>query len=153
MDILRRNTDYALRAMVNLARHWGKQLLSVRQLTSDGNFPYPLGCKILQKLARAKLVESHMGAGGGFRLAREPSKITLIEIIGVLQGGIRLNRCLLGTDACEFEHECEISIRLACLQSYIDGYLGGITLAEIVENIELAEKRAGKRISQKREAG
>lgn len=134
MDVLRRNTDYALRMMVNLASHFNGEFISARRLASEGNFSYQLGGKILQKLRKAKLVRSGMGPKGGFALSREPSKITLMEIITVLQGGIRLNRCLLGGKGCEFEHECEINTKLTCLQLYIDGYLGGITLEEILQS-------------------
>jgi len=133
MDVLRRNTDYGLRMMVTLAEHFNNsQLISARQLASDGHFSYQLGCKLLQKLHRAELVKSSMGSKGGFTLSREPSKITLMEIIKVLQGPIRLNRCLLGGEGCEFQPDCEISTKLSCLQLYIDGYLNDITLAEIV---------------------
>jgi len=134
MDVLRRNTDYALRMMVNLASHFNGEFISARQLASEGNFSYQLGGKILQKLHKAKLVRSSMGPKGGFTLSREPSKITLMEIITVLQGGIRLNRCLLDGEGCEFESECEINTKLTCLQLYIDGYLGGITLEEILQS-------------------
>ena len=132
MDVLRRNTDYGLRMMAALAEHFNNsQLMSARQLASDGHFSYQLGCKLLQKLGRAKLIKSGMGPKGGFALSREPSKITLMEIIKALQGGIRLNRCLLDGQGCEFQPDCEISTKLSCLQLYIDGYLDGITLAEI----------------------
>ena len=132
MDVLRRNTDYGLRMMAALAEHFNNgQLMSARQLASDGHFSYQLGCKLLQKLGGAKLIKSAMGPKGGFTLSREPSKITLMQIIKALQGGIRLNRCLSDGHGCEFLSECEINTRLSCLQLYIDGYLDGITLAEI----------------------
>ncbi|MFC1737455.1 RrF2 family transcriptional regulator [Planctomycetota bacterium] len=134
MDVLRRNTDYGLRMMAALAKHFNNgQLMSARQIAGDGHFSYQLGCKILQKLHKAKLVKSAMGPKGGFTLSRKPSKITLIQIIKALQGGIRLNRCLLDGQGCEFESDCEINSKLSCLQLYIDGYLDGITLAEIAK--------------------
>jgi Rrf2 family protein len=133
MDVLRRNTDYGLRMMATLAKHFNNgQLMSARQLASDGHFSYQLGCKLLQKLHQAELVKSGMGPKGGFTLNRDPSKITLLEIIKVLQGEIRLNRCLIGGDGCEFESDCEINTKLSCLQLYINGYLNGITLAEVM---------------------
>ncbi len=133
MDVLRRNTDYGLRMMAALAEHFNDdQLISARQLASEGHFSYQLGCKLLQKLHRAELVKSGMGPKGGFTLNRDPSKITLMEIVKVLQGEIRLNRCLIGGDGCEFESDCEINTKLSCLQLYINGYLNGITLAEVM---------------------
>ena len=135
MDVLRRNTDYALRMMVALARHFDNgELMSARQLADDGNFSHQLSCKILQRLHNAKLINSVMGPKGGFVLSRKPTQITLMEVINAIQGGIRLNRCLIGGAGCEFEPECEISTKLACLQLYIDGYLGGITLDEILHS-------------------
>ena len=134
MDVLRRNTDYGLRMMVNLASCFNGELMSARQLANEANFSYQLACKLLQKLHKAKLVRSSMGPKGGFALSREPAKINLMEIINVFQGGIRLNRCLLGGNGCEFQPECQISTKLACLQLYIDGYLGEITLAELVSS-------------------
>jgi Rrf2 family protein len=133
MDVLRRNTDYALRMMVNLAGRFNGEFTSARELAKDGNFSYQLGCKILQKLHKADLVKSDMGPKGGFALSREPSQISLMEIITALQGGIRLNRCLLG-GRCEFESECEINTKLTCLQLYLNGYLNGISLQEILDS-------------------
>jgi Rrf2 family protein len=134
MDVLRRNTDYALRIMVDLARRFNGEFISARQLAEDGHFSYQLGCKILQRLHKAGLVKSDMGPKGGFALSREPSAINLMEIINVLQGGLRLNRCLFGGKGCEFEGECEINTKLTCLQLYIEGYLSGITLSEILQS-------------------
>lgn len=133
MDVLRRNTDYGFRIMVNLAKRYNGEFISARQLAEDGHFSYQLGCKILQKLHKAGLVKSDMGPKGGFALSREPSAIDLMEIINVLQGGLRLNRCLFGGRGCEFESECEINTKLTCLQLYIEGYLSGITLTEILQ--------------------
>jgi len=120
--------------MVNLAGHFNGELISARQLTKEGNLSHQLGHKILQTLTNAKLVKSGMGPKGGFVLSREPSKITLMEIINAIQGGVRLNRCLLGGKGCEFEAECEINTKLACLQLYINGYLEGITLDDILNS-------------------
>ncbi|MFC1675647.1 RrF2 family transcriptional regulator [Planctomycetota bacterium] len=144
MNVLRRDTDYALRMMVNLAGHFNSgRSVSARQLTAQGNFSYQLGCKILQKLHKAGMVESRMGPKGGFILSREPSKITLMDIINVLQSGIRLNKCLLGGDGCEFASECEINTKLSSLQLYIDGYLGGITLEQILQDQQKTKSKAG----------
>ncbi len=134
MDVLRRNTDYALRVMVSLARHYGQKSVSTREMAQEDDIPYQLACKILQKLHKAKLVESCMGPKGGFGLSRQPSKITLMKIIGAIQGPVSLNRCLLSVDACERQRSCTVNKKLAELQKYIDSYLGGITLDELLRS-------------------
>lgn len=134
MDVLRRNTDYGLRAMIYLSMRYGKKPVSARELSRAGNYPYQLGCKLMQRLHKAGLVKSCMGPKGGFQLSRAPGKITLFEIIKVLQGGIRLNRCHVGGVGCECAPECVISVKLGSLQRYIDDYFGGITLEGMLES-------------------
>ncbi len=131
MDVLRRNTDYALLAMVHLAAHWKQGPASVRKLASQENISYPLVRKLMQKLCNCGLVESSMGSKGGFSLSRQPSEINLLEIIEIIQGPLRLNRCLLGLDICSRQKGCPISSKLVKLQKYMTNYLHGITLEDL----------------------
>ncbi|MHC4461723.1 MAG: RrF2 family transcriptional regulator [Planctomycetota bacterium] len=133
MDVLRRNTDYALRAMVNLAGHYGNEPLSTRTIADKEDIPYQLACKIMQKLHNAGLVKSCMGPRGGFRLSRRPSKISLLELIEVIQGPVSLNKCLLSVDVCPRQPRCVVSTTLHELQQHIEHFLAGITLAKLLQ--------------------
>lgn len=144
MDILRRNTDYALRAMVNLAKHYGDGAVSTRMIADDEDIPYQLACKLMQRLHRKKLVESCMGPKGGFRLSRIPSEINVLEIVEAIQGTLRLNRCLLGVDTCPRKPTCPVSRKLAGLQAYIGRYLGSITLSELAQSRPVKTQRFAK---------
>ncbi len=134
MDILRRNTDYGLRAMVNLASRYDGKLVSARELSFEEDISYQLVCKILQRLHKAGLVKSSMGPKGGFQLSRGPSKINLLEVIRVLQGPVRLNRCLLGVNSCPKRTKCSVRSKLGELQRQIDGFLRDITLDKLPAN-------------------
>ncbi len=135
MDIVRRNTDYALRAMINLARNYGNNLVSSRTIAIQEKVPYQLACKLMQRLHQKKLIESNMGPKGGFFLSRKPDKITLLEIIESVQESLSLNRCMLANFKCPKQKTCTIKPRLAELQEYIGTYLNNITLAELAEEM------------------
>ncbi|MBN2183068.1 MAG: Rrf2 family transcriptional regulator [Sedimentisphaerales bacterium] len=145
MDIVRRNTDYALRAMVNLARNYDKGPQSNRIIAEQENVPYQLLCKLMQKLNSAGLVTSFMGPKGGFGLSRQPSKISLLEIIESIQAPIRLNRCLLAGDICPRQKHCPVKEKLLDLQEYIGGYFSDITLDELIAGSSKKDRKKLKR--------
>jgi Rrf2 family protein len=131
MDVLRRNTDYALRAMVNLASHYGNEPVSTRKIATEEDISYQLACKLMQRLQKAKLVKSCMGANGGFTLKKEPSKISLLDVINTIQGPISLNRCLLGLNACSRQKGCLVRTKLVGLQDSINQHLSNIKLGDL----------------------
>jgi Rrf2 family protein len=134
MDILRRNTDYALRAMVNMAGHFGEDPVSTRDISQCEDISYQLACKLMQKLNSAGLVKSSMGPQGGFVLSRTPKKINLAEIIDAIQGPLSLSRCLLGENVCQRQSSCPITVKLTKLQKNIGDYLQSITLSELLQH-------------------
>jgi Rrf2 family protein len=133
MDVIRRNTDYALRLVVGLVENYGKAPVSARQLAKNQDVSYELACKLLQKLSSAKLVKSSMGAAGGFELAKRPEKISLYQVIEAVQGSICLNRCVPDTKSCPRRCGCRINKNLVELQRYIEDYMKNIMLSELLK--------------------
>jgi Rrf2 family protein len=131
MDILRRNTDYALRLMIDLAGQGDNGAVSTRALAEGQEVSYQLACKLMQQLHEAKLVESSMGPKGGFRLSRPAGRISLLEVIEVIQGPLRINRCLLKDAVCPRQKKCAVRRKIGELQGRMDEYLGSVTLAEL----------------------
>jgi len=131
MDVVRRNTDYAVRLMVHLAKHYGNEPISTRASAAEEHVPYQLACKLMQKLNNAKLVTSCMGPKGGFVLGAEPSKISLLDVVEAIQGSINMNRCLLSEDTCPKRKTCTVRGKLAILQKNINSGLAAITLDEL----------------------
>jgi len=150
MDVLRRNTDYALRAMVNLAGHYGQEPVSTRYIAKAEDISYELACKLMQKLHNAGLVKSSMGPNGGFALSKKPDKINMLEIIEAIQGPLSLNRCLLEENICPNKDGCAITVELAKLQKYIGKYLLGITLDELLQSRYAKKKGKAKNIKRRR---
>jgi Rrf2 family iron-sulfur cluster assembly transcriptional regulator len=145
MDILRRNTDYALRLMVGLARHQNHNgSVSTRLLAEEQDVSYQLACKLMQQLHEGKLVGSCMGPKGGFRLSRSPVEISLLEIIEVVQGPLSLNQCLANAGVCPRTKVCPMRGRISELQGRMGEYLGGVTLEELASD-RVAKGTTGER--------
>jgi Rrf2 family iron-sulfur cluster assembly transcriptional regulator len=141
MDIVRRNTDYALRIMIHLARCDGYESVSCRTISDRQVVPYQLSCKLMQKLHGAGLVKSCMGVKGGFQLNKHPSKISLLDIIETVQKPVCLNRCVLSVSSCSRKKVCTVRPKLTKLQNYISNYLAQISLAELAEGSKISYKK------------
>ena len=134
MNIVRQNTDYAFRALINLARRYGRDVISTKVLAEEEDISYQFACKILQKLQSAKLVRSSMGPKGGYYLSKPPARVSLLEVIEAVQGRVSLNKCLLADDACDRKPNCRVSEKLAELQEYVESFLRDVTLDEFIKN-------------------
>lgn len=132
MDIIRRNTDYALRAVVELANRFGNGPMATKELSDRQDIPYQLACKLLQRLNKAGIVRSEMGPAGGFMLNRNPSKITVRQVVETIQGPVRLNKCLFEKDFCRLSRRCPINPELGRLQRKISAFLDGLSLEQLL---------------------
>jgi Rrf2 family protein len=144
MNVVRQNTDYALRALINLAGRYGRDVVSAKVLAEEEDISYQFACKIMQKLQAAKLVKSSMGPKGGYYLSKHPSKVSLLEVIEAVQGTVSLNKCLLSADACKRKPNCPVSEKLAQLQEYIESFLRGVTLDEFLAGGRSRRKATGR---------
>ena len=79
--------EYALLALLELATQYNEgEPLQIRQIATQQNIPDRYLEQLLATLRRGGLVKSQRGAKGGYILAREPWKITLLEVLNCLEG-------------------------------------------------------------------
>ena len=88
---LTRKCEYGLRGLLYLANQQSHKKVLTAEVSAAENIPPSFLNKIFQKLAKAGVLRSTRGCGGGFYLAKEPEKITLRKIIETLDGPIRLS--------------------------------------------------------------
>ena len=96
MDItLGRKGDYAIRAVLDLACHYGQGRRKAREIARDMDIPARYIPQILALLVRRGLLVAVAGREGGYELARDPAEITLLEVLEVAQGPMAVDTCVL----------------------------------------------------------
>ncbi len=135
--MLTRTGLHAVRAMAALARlpegeHAGAASIA-RAIGAPQNY---LG-KLLQTLAREGLVVSQKGVGGGFRLARDPRRISLLDVVEPIEHVSRWTGCVLGRSACSDEAPCVIHERWKRVRGAYLGLLKQTTVADLAAKGEL----------------
>ncbi len=103
-----RQADYAVRAVLHLARMGNTERAATSTVAKEQNIPPSFLAKIISQLSIAGLLHTSRGARGGVTLAREPKDITLLEVVEAIDGPIQLNECVGNDGVCTFEEECPI---------------------------------------------
>ena len=126
--------DYASRALLSLALHSAEAgPTSVRDIAERTGLPQPYLEQILLALKGAGIVKSKRGVGGGYILARDPSEITLGEIVSAVDGPIAVGD--FGAPhqdgACDHEGQCVLLAVWAGISNQIRRHLDSYTLADV----------------------
>lgn len=119
---------YALKALIYIARQDKDKSILSTEISNDENIPKKFLENILRDLKNAQFLTSRRGAKGGYRLNKDPEKVTLIEVIRLMDGPIALLPCVSimyhqPCDTCTTEDTCTIrdvfiEVRDATLEIY-----------------------------------
>ena len=125
--------QYALHAMVFLARHHMDGPQSLNTIAEDG-LPKQYLEQLLGSLRRAGLVTTVRGAAGGYSLSGDPSSITVAHIIEATEGPVSLADCAQDEDRCGKGSDCQTRRTWRYLTESINDLMQGITLSDILED-------------------
>jgi Rrf2 family cysteine metabolism transcriptional repressor len=145
--------EYGVRLLVALGRHAREAPISLKAVAEFEGLPMGYLEHIAALLRKAGLVESTRGAHGGYRLARDPSKIAMDEVLMALEGMVAPMECFLvdgGEDAAALQrvmcsHEldqgrgCATKLLWTRVHGGVTRALAGTTLAELVAFSERGE--------------
>jgi Rrf2 family protein len=126
---LSKKADYGLIALKHLAQHTDESV-SAREIAREYRIPAELLAKILQRLARKGLVVSQQGTRGGYVLARDPAKISIVDVIEALDGPIGITPCERGS-SCEQLERCTVRDPLMAVRVKMVRILGDTSIYEL----------------------
>ena len=123
--------------MAHLARVSRDMPVQAQEIANAEGIPRPALAKVLQQLARNRLVLSFKGPGGGFRMGRPPAEISLYEILAVVDGVEALDhRCAVGLAECDDLAPCPLHDSWKAVRVHLREYLKKTTLAEMATAVE-----------------
>ena len=134
--------EYGLQAMlyISLYAKNGRKV-GLKEIAQNQEIPSPFLSKILQLLVRNKIISSAKGPNGGFYPLKSPSKITLLEIVKLIDGTDIFNQCGIGLKKCSDKTPCPIHYEYHAVKNNIIQLLSGNSIADLCNDI-----KAGKAI-------
>jgi Rrf2 family protein len=125
-----KRADYGLMAIHYIAVNDGFGAVSAKRIAEEFAIPPELMAKILQRLAKQRLVVSTNGPKGGYVLARRPTEITVGQVIRALEGPINIVSCLEDSECPQME-KCNLRRPVQKIQAAISQVLDTMSLAEL----------------------
>jgi Rrf2 family protein len=115
-----------------IAVHEDEGAVSAKRIAEEFSIPPELLAKILQRLAKERLIVSQNGPRGGYVLARRPIEITVGGVVRALEGPINIVECLEEDSDCPQMARCNLRRPVQKIQAAISQMLDTMTLAELV---------------------
>lgn len=120
---LTKRGDYAVRAVLDLARHAGPGLRKTREIAAAMNIPVGYLSQILASLVQSGLIEATAGRDGGYRLVRPAAEVSLLDVIQAIEGPIGLQACVLRGIPCGADGYCAVHDAWARAQAALNAEL------------------------------
>jgi Rrf2 family protein len=128
-----KRVDYGLMAMQYVAVHQGAGPIAVTQIAEGFKIPSELLAKILQRLAKRRLIVSYNGPKGGYRLASTPEELTVGQVVRALEGPIAIVNCYKDERDCPQMPRCSLRRPVQKIQVALGRLLDTMSLAELMD--------------------
>ena len=125
-------TGYAATALAWLATHGGGPV-QVKEIADRAGVPAAYLGKIMHQLARAGIVETRKGLGGGVLLERDADSLSLYDLAEALGDPILTPRCMLGVEECSDARACPAHAFWKRHREHEIAFLKRTTLRDIAE--------------------
>jgi Rrf2 family protein len=132
MKMITKNSDYAIRAVIYLARHRDRYVPS-SEISQKEKIPLIFLRRLLQELIKNKIAGSKEGAAGGVKLKAEPDKINIAQLIKIIQGNIQIIDCMFQKEICQNRATCVIRKKILGIEKKVVDELSKLTIQDLLD--------------------
>ena len=121
----------------------GNGKTGIKKISKDLNLPTPFLAKILQQMAKQKILISLKGPHGGFSLLKDPKEITLLDIVKTIDGEYIFTSCIIHNDTClnanKNKNPCALHESYSSVRMDLIKLFSSMTIHELVQKAGKSE--------------
>jgi len=131
---LTKRSEYGIMAMKYIAERNGSASCSAREIAGWFNIPPEILAKVLQKLVKKGLIDSHQGKKGGYTLSKKSNRISVGDIILAIEDNISVVDCSTEKGlSCDQIGVCSIQSPMIRIHRDLTSYFNNITLDDLYD--------------------
>ena len=142
-----RQTDYAIRMLLSLARREAGVRASTSEIQKEMVIPHSFAQRVIANLARGSFIQTYTGRDGGVVLARPAREINLRQLLEHFENHLFASDCTRMLNSCPFDKDCPICIQWEKLQRVMSQELEQITFEDLAKSPARINALTGLNIS------
>jgi Rrf2 family transcriptional regulator, iron-sulfur cluster assembly transcription factor len=142
--MLSNTCKYALRSIIYIGiKSTSTNLVNVRTIATDLDVPMQFLSKILQVYVRKGILNSVKGPSGGFNFKKDPSDVTLYELVTIIDGPELFDNCIIGTKPCNSSdskmEKCAVHSKFSSVRNEVAEFFKNETVGKVIKNYDQRE--------------
>jgi Rrf2 family transcriptional regulator, nitric oxide-sensitive transcriptional repressor len=132
MSKLNRKVEYSLMALKHMSRKMPGELTSAKEVSDSYQAPFDATARVMQLMAQSGILRSSPGAQGGYQITKDLAKVTLHDLMELIQGPTQIAKCLHKEEPCEIQSSCNIVSPVHTLNQKLNDFYKNVTLKELL---------------------
>ena len=132
MKKVNRKIEYSLMALKHMSLKSPGELTSAKEVSDSCHAPFDATAKVMQVLAQSGWLKSEQGALGGYQIMKDLSRVTLNDLLNIVQGPTPVAKCLHKDEPCEIESTCNIISPMSHLNQKLTAFYKSVTIKDIL---------------------
>lgn len=142
MNKINRKLEYALMALRHMSQKIPGELTTAKEVSESFQTPFDATARVMQAMAGRGLLKVEHGAAGGYQITKDLSKITLHDLVEIIEGPTALVKCLHKEEPCDIQGTCNIVSPITNLNRRLTEFYKSVTLRDLLVNERAQVKTA-----------
>lgn len=144
MNKINRKVEYALMALRHMSQKIPGELTTAKEVSEGFQTPFDATARVMQAMSGRGLLRAEHGASGGYQILRDLSKVTLYDLVEIIEGPTALVKCLHKEEPCDIQGTCNIVSPITNLNRRLNDFYKSVTLKELLVGEKMNERQFDK---------
>jgi Rrf2 family protein len=135
MNKMNRKIEYSLMALKHMSGKTTGALTTAKEVSENYRTPFDATARVMQVMAQRGLLKSEQGAFGGYQITKDLGKVTLNDLIDIIQGPTSITKCVVHNSedkACEIQKSCNIIAPVSNLNQRLTDFYKSVTIEDLI---------------------
>lgn len=148
MNKINRKIEYALMAIKYMSQKIPGELTSAKEVSDAFNTPFDATARVMQQLAqKGGILKSEYGANGGYQITKDLAKVSMNDLVEIIEGPTALVKCLHKEVPCEIQNRCNIISPVTQLNQKLTEFYSTLSLKDLLVDKNQASSKAQTEVS------